>query len=349
MLAVRAATLGDSASLIALQRRCPQGEGLVVQAVNTPDFFARARAYQTHGVLLAHDGDRVVGSAAYGTRRALIAGMPRRIGYEFQYFTDPAWRGRGVAQALRAQVEQQLRAAGTVLSYGLVVAGNQPSIRLLEGQGFHAHRELDLSVFLPYKPMAVQGVVRPLGLRDLDAVARLREAAWGACDWYEPLSGRDLSELVERLPGFSVEDLRGLEVEGELVACAGIWDNSRLMEVTVERLSIQLRAVGLALDALRLVRPMPRMVQPGALMRQWILILTGFHQPAHLTPIFYQINNEALRRQADQIMLLSERSQPLSPRGNGLFRAGTKQTLYVKQFEPLPWGQQPVHIDGIDL
>lgn len=41
----REARPDDNEELLALQDRCPQGKSPVISIVNTPDFFARAKAY----------------------------------------------------------------------------------------------------------------------------------------------------------------------------------------------------------------------------------------------------------------------------------------------------------------
>lgn len=347
--------MADNEELIALQVRCPQGTTLVLSATNTPDFFARARAYPAHHVFVAEEDGQIIGSAACGLHEVLLGGEVRTVGYEFQYFTAPEARGQGVARELRGRVEQVLVAAGAALSYALIVEGNAPSRRVLKHQGFRPHRTLQTAVFLPYRPVDAEGVgvgmVRPLVPDDYPVVADLLQAAWGGHDFYEPLSPARLSELVERLPAFAADDLWGLELEdgGELVACLGIWDWSRITRVEVQRLTPQLRLIGGALDALRLLRPMPRMPKAGQELRQWALILPGFREPARLAPLLRHANNQALQRGADTLVALCAKDDPLLRASSGLFHATSGMQLYVKPLQALAFGDRPVHLDAIDL
>jgi len=82
----------DNAALQALQAKCPQGRKLIVSAVNTPDFFARAKAYESSKVFVARNGNRLICSAACAIRKAVVNGDTRRIGYAFQGFTAPDYR-----------------------------------------------------------------------------------------------------------------------------------------------------------------------------------------------------------------------------------------------------------------
>ena len=346
---VREATAADNQALIALQARCPQGTTLVFSTTNTPDFFARARAYPAHHVFVAQADGHIVGSAACGLREVLLGGEARTVSYEFQYFTAPEARGRGVARALRGRIEQALVAAGATLSYALLVEGNAPSRRLFERQGFRPHRTLQAAAFLPYRPVDVEGVVRPLTPDDYPAAADLLQAAWGGHDFHEPLSAARLRQLVERLPAFAAGDFWGLEEGDELVACLGIWDWSRITRVVVQRLPPQLRLIGVALDTLRLLRPVPRMLKAGQEVRQWGLILPGFRDPARLAPLLRHTNNEALRRGADTLVALCARDDPLLRASKGLFHATSGVHLYVKPLQALALGDHPVHLDAIDL
>ena len=81
---IREAVPEDNGELQELQAKCPQGTTLVASTVNTPDFFARAKAYESHKVFVACEGNRVIGSAACALRNATVAGKISRVGYVFQ-------------------------------------------------------------------------------------------------------------------------------------------------------------------------------------------------------------------------------------------------------------------------
>jgi hypothetical protein len=89
---IRDAMPDDNEELQALQGQCPMGTALVVSTVNTPDFFARAKAYGSWRVLVACENGRITGSAACSVRKGVVDGSIRRVGYEFQYFVSPEYR-----------------------------------------------------------------------------------------------------------------------------------------------------------------------------------------------------------------------------------------------------------------
>ena len=139
---IREALPEDNDELQELQAKCPQGTTLVASTVNTPDFFARAKAYESYKVFVACEGYRIIGSAACALRAVTVNGKISRVGYVFQAFVSPDARRKGVAGQLLQQREDYLRQQGAVLAYTLIMEGNLPSMRYIESRGFKLHRTL---------------------------------------------------------------------------------------------------------------------------------------------------------------------------------------------------------------
>ena len=119
------ARLQDNAALQALQEACPQGRGLVVSTVNTPDFFARARSYPHWRVWAAWEGEDLIASGAYGLRPALIQGREVRVAHQFQLFVRPDQRRSGAARALMGHMDRHVRRLGAALTYALIMEGKR--------------------------------------------------------------------------------------------------------------------------------------------------------------------------------------------------------------------------------
>lgn len=136
-----------------------------------------------------------LGSAACAIRDAIAGARVRRVGYEFQYFTSPDYRRRGVARSLRERIESHLSDQGAALSYALIMEGNVPSMRLFEREGFHLHRKLVMPAIAVIKEVQVPGAenIRSITPRDLEAVAELLNQTW-----HLPPVGQRLSSAVGR-------------------------------------------------------------------------------------------------------------------------------------------------------
>jgi len=349
---IREATPEDNLELQELQVKCPQGKTLIVSVVNTPDFFARAKAYESYKVYIAYEDNCMIGSAACGMRQAFINGNIRRVGYEFQYFTSPDYRGKGIAKQLHLQIEDHLIQCGAVLSYLLVIEGNLPAMRLFANLGFEHHRALVMPGLAIYKNMdlAHKGGIRPTTPEDLAAVAKLLNETWQGYDLYEPTSAEALTQFVNRTPAYSLNNLLVLEDRGEILACLGFWDWRQIMKITVVQRSLKMRMIGLMLDLVRNFRPMPRAPRAGNPLKQMMLTPIGFKDPVYLAVLLRYMNNQALQSGIEQIFCVCERDHVLLSAAKGFVRIDTAMHLYVKSFrQDGSMSDKPVFIDGIDL
>jgi GNAT superfamily N-acetyltransferase len=342
----------DNDELQALQAQCPMGTNLVFSTVNTPDFFARARAYADYQVFVACRGERIIASAACATRDALVGGRACRVGYEFQYFSSPAHRNQGAARLLHQHIEAHLRQHDVALSYLITSGDNLPAQKLFEGQGFGRHRDLFIPNLLIYKNMDLPGAgtISPLEPQDLAPVAALLDETWRGHDLYAPTSAQALEQYIQRIPAYDQDNLLLLRQGGEIVACLGYWDWNKITQVTVKSLNLQLRLLGWALGVIRRLRPMPRMVWPGQTMKQWALTPIAFKQPRHLAALLRRVNNLALQRSVEQLTFIGEKDHAMFQSIQGFFKADVQACLYVKTLDPgVSLSDAPVYIDGIDL
>ena len=351
---IREARHSDAAELQHIMAHSPWGANLIMTLINTPDFFARVKAYETAKVFVVQDEHgRIAGSAACAIRDLLVDGVPRKAGYEFQYFTSPDHRRQGVARKLRQHIERYLISEGVELTSAIIGKENAASIGLFEREGFGLHRDLLCCFLLVYQhyDMRADRIVRPARLRDLGAIAGLLNETWADYDFYEPVNAISLARFIDRTPEYSLDNLLVLEDElGEIVACAGIWDWSRIMQIEVKAVDPKMRVMNWMMDLARLVRPMPRSFQPGSTLKQWGLTPIGFDDPGHLATLLRYINNHALQHQIEQVGFICEPDNPLLQSMTGFSATDINAGLYVKSLgASTVIGARPVFVDMIDL
>ena len=349
---VREATALDADGLMDVMAACPQGQDIAITTVNTPDFFARARAYDAATVFVAEDGGEIAGSAAGAIREQVVDGKLRRVGYEFQYFTAPEHRRKGVAGQLRQAIERYFREQQVELSTAAIIATNSGSLRLFESQGFHPRSEMTCHFLLTFREMQVEhpGTVVPASPGDLDSVAALLNRCWSGYDFYQPVTRRSLERFIDRTPAFNAEDLLVLEEDGEIVACAGIWDWSKIMRIQVASVPPALHAKSVAVGIARRFWPMPRLLRRGMTLRQWGLTPLGYQEPRHLAALLRAINNLAVNRGIEQIGLALQQGQAAGAALRGFSTLDINFRLYVKPLDGQAFGAEaPVHFDMVDL
>lgn len=346
---IREALPEDNDELQELQAKCPQGTTLVASTVNTPDFFARAKAYESHKIFVACEGGRIIGSAACVLRDAIVNGKIRRVGYVFQAFVSPDARRKGVASRLLQQREDYLSQQGAVLVYTLIIEGNLPSMQHVEKRGFNLHRTLVMPALVVRKEMNVSsmGKIRPVTSKDLATVAEFLNETWQGFEFYEPTSAEALTQFINRTPAYSCDSLLVLEDQGEILACLGFWDWSQIMRITVKALSLKMRMIGFLLTTTRIL---PEFLKPGDIMKQIMLTPIGFKDPSHLAVLVRYVNNQALLSGIQQIFCICERDHMLLRSMKGFIRVNTAMHLYVKLLQQnISLSDTKVFIDGIDM
>jgi hypothetical protein len=181
----------------------------------------------------------------------------------------------------------------------------------------------------------------------LAKVAELLNTTWQGRELYEPTSAETLAQFIHRTPAFSHDNLLVLEEKGEILACLGGWDWSQVMRVTVKALSLRLQMIGWLLTTTRIL---PRFPKPGDTMKQMMLTLIGFKEPAHLAVLIRYLNNQARRKGVEQVFCIYERGDMLLKSTKGFIHVDTGLHLYTKPLaQNVSVAGGPVFVNGIDL
>ena len=349
---IREAVPDDNDALQKLQAKCPQGTDLIVSVVNTPDFFARAKAYELYKVFIAHEGKHILGSTACGVKNAVVNGEVRRVGYGFQAIVAPEHRRKGIASQLHQHREDYAAQQGAVLFYTLVLENNTPAMRYIEHRGFKLHRTVVMPGLSIYKEMvtASGGNVRSARPEDLVALADLLNETWKNFELYGPTSAEGLSQFISRTPGYSFDNILIIEEKGEILAFLGYLDWSQIMRITVETMSFKMRAMGLMVKIASIFRPMPKFIKPGDTLKQIMITLIGFKDPTHLPLLLKHLNNQALQRDIEQIFCICEQNHVMLKSLKGFIRIDTAINLYLKNLQQENLiSDKPVFFDGVDM
>jgi GNAT superfamily N-acetyltransferase len=337
---IRLAVQRDGAELLRAMADAPQRlNNLVVTLLNEPDYFARARAYDNATIFVAEDDGEIAGSAACAIRDVLIDGQWRQAGYEFQYFTAANHRRKGVAGRLHDAIEAHLRRKGVALSTAIISANNDPSLRFFEGTGFAPHRDLNvyfLTVF-PHLDLQTGRTVRAAKTADLPAIANLINTTWSSHDHFTPASPGSLLGFLDRTPGPRADRMLVLEERGEIVACAGLWDWSRVQQIRV--VAVEAAPAG-----------QPQRFQPGQTFKQWGISPVGFRDPADLVLLLRHAGNRALAHGVDRIGLVADTTDDLARTLQPMADVVTPLRFYAKPLTPdTTAGTRPLFVDIIDL
>ncbi|MCX7749980.1 MAG: GNAT family N-acetyltransferase [Candidatus Bipolaricaulota bacterium] len=306
MVRIRDATPADEPALRRLEAASPQGTRSRL-AVERATFFYRSALLPGARVLLAEEGNGAVGVLAFAPKEVFVGGEPVRVVYVYDLRSDPSYRRsmkRGLWELWTA-VEEEARGMGAPFLYGHVKGDNVDALRVFAKGGGWVAGEFEV-LTLPTRP----GPVRLSSLPDpKSAVSALAEAL-GPRD-LRPLS---LPEVYAQ--GAELGYLRGVFrlKRGRSFAQVSVWDCSSVFQQRVLVLPLEYRLLGLLLNPLARVLPIPRVPVPGQALRFWHLFdvwVEGRAGPWLLRRLLGDLSHRARTEGVDLLALFRSAGDPL--------------------------------------
>lgn len=229
-IVVRDARPEDNTALIELDRQCVMGGAIQLVFDRFPDFFARSRAYEGFRLCVAEARGTIVGVGGVTIKNLQVNGTRDRWAYFYDLRVHPNHRRRGVAGQIADVLGESARATRAVGAYSLVLEGNVPSEMLVERRGSLPFKKCTLAL--------LSGAAGP-GRRPLepiteidDEVTSLLEETYTRYDFTPSWDPVTLNDTLGRLAGVGWQGLYGRRARGSWAMCLGLWDYSRVMQVT---------------------------------------------------------------------------------------------------------------------
>lgn len=149
---VREARPDDHAALLLLEGSAPHAGAALIQARS--NFFARTDAYPSSRVLVAAEGDTLLGVACVALGAVRVGGKPCDAGYIFNVRVDPERQARGIGPLLMDAASRWIEERGGHYLTGLIKTSNTPSMKMVTRLGWETvdrydYLVLDLGRFAP--------------------------------------------------------------------------------------------------------------------------------------------------------------------------------------------------------
>ncbi len=267
MVHIREAVREDDARLLALEAESPQGSGTSI-LLERSTYFYRSALADRGKVLVAEEGDRLVGVMAYVLREVWIEGEVVPVAYSYDLRADASYRRsmkRGLFLLWKC-LEASIHAEGARLIYGHVKHDNEAMLSIHLRTGSQPIGDFDV-ITVPTR----RGRTDLESVEDPISVAEEHAQVLGKCNMM-PVA---LSDLYRR--GAAAGYLRGVfrRTEGPSQARVSVWDISDVHRSRVMRLPLPLRGLGAITAPLARVLPVPCVPRPGDSVAFWHLF--DFH------------------------------------------------------------------------
>lgn len=267
LISIRKANKDDNTELLNVERMCPQGKSLVLQFDRSPDFFSRSRVYDRYTVYVAEQEGRIVGTVGTTIKEFNMDGKPVKGIYIYDLRVHPAFRGKGIGLKL---VQHVTMGENADLAYGIIMAENLPSIALFKRLGFQNLHDFTLfNVPLYDRKEHITCKTREMTSSDVSQVVGLINDQYRNRDFYTPLTEDDFLKKTKQLTDYGLHNIHVVEAADRILACAGLWDYSRILRAKVLRITTKLKMMSYALRFLNLftdTMKLPSVGEPFRLM-----------------------------------------------------------------------------------
>ncbi len=311
MFHIREAIPEDNEALLHLESQSPQGSGISI-LIDRDDYFYRSRLHDRSRVLIAEEHGKLVGIMAFAIKEVLLDGGPERVAYFYDLRGEASYRRsmkRGLFRLWRACLDE-IEGEGAAFIYGHVKSDNKNSMQIA--------KKMNAKIGATFNILSLPGLPGDPGdlddhLQDLEGeIARLDR-----CVGSRSLRPCDFGAAYRR--GVELGYLRGIfRLEnGDSAAQVSAWDLSKIYRGRVLRMPASLLALGIFLNPLATVFPLPRIPKVGeqlAYLQLFDPICVGEHGAALLKSLIQQLRRKIFADGIDILTLFVYQDDPFLPR-----------------------------------
>jgi GNAT superfamily N-acetyltransferase len=354
MTLIREAAEDDNDALNELQKKCPMGTSLVLGVDSSPDYFARSRPFKDWHVLVAVENGTIVGSAAYAISDTYVEGKQLKTAYEYGFIVDPLHRRKGIGEKLQRHIEHVVLEKDVNLLHLDIIEDNFPSISLFSKMRFQKVKDCTTFSLIPYKRQRTAGEanIRSMNEADVDDVTNLINEMYHDYNFFAPFQPKDFLEYLRRMPHFDFHNILVLRRNGNLEACLGYWDYSKVRRYIVEKMNRTLRIQTYLMKLIGLFAKMPRMPRLGEPLLSYNLTTMACRNSESMTELIKYSVNIALENKVNLILVAVDPGNPIATILSQFRHTELKLYFFTKSLrqERLPnLGERKLYIDATEM
>ena len=229
MVSIRPFEDGDNATMLEIEKLCPQGNEKYAMGVDkSPDAIARYKLYDDWKVLVAEEEGEVVGWIGWTVKHDSIQG--EQYVYLAEVIVHPEYQRRGIATKLVMEVEKNARETESDHIYCYIFEPNDSSQALFGQLGYSNLSEFKPCAISAYRKVNItqKSEIERINKNDINDVVRLINDYYAGRAHFIPYTPESFESYVNGIPAYGLENFWVVKDAGSVVACAGLWDCSVL-------------------------------------------------------------------------------------------------------------------------
>ena len=228
MVSIRPFEEDDNASMLEIEKLCPQGNEKYAMGVDKSDIIARYELYDNWKVLVAEEEEKIVGWIGWTVKGDPI--QEERYVYLAEVMVHPEFQRKGIATKLVTEAEKNARETGSDHIYCYIFGPNDDSKALFGKLGYSNKGEFKPCAISTYKKVNItqKFEIERINKNDIPDVVNLVNDYYARRAHFVPYTPESFESYVKGIPAYGLENFWVVKDEGKVVACAGLWDCSVL-------------------------------------------------------------------------------------------------------------------------
>ena len=260
----------DNSSLLDLEKLCPHGnESYAINADRSPDVTVRYKIYNNWNLLVAEENGKVVGSVGW-----TVKGQDRKYVYLAEINVHPDFQRGGIASKLLREVEKNAEDADHIYCY--VVEPNTAARSLFKNLGYSKIRDVKAFILSAYRKMDLDErfKIKKMDENEIPDVVNLLNSYHSNHEHFTHHSPESFKHHLNSIPAYGMENFWVAKDENDILACAGLWDCSKVVESYFSKEPFMLKFMGTVYRFLGKLRKTPYLAREGERLK---LIFTADH------------------------------------------------------------------------
>jgi len=260
----------DNSSLLDLEKLCPHGnESYAINADRSPDVTARYKIYNNWNLLVAEEDGKIVGSVGW-----TVKGQDRKYVYLAEINVHPDFQRGGIASKLLREVEENTEDADHIYCY--VVEPNTAARSLFKNLGYSKIRDVKAFILSAYRKMDLDErfKIKKVDENEIPDVVNLLNSYHSNHEHFTHHSPESFKHHLNSILAYGMENFWVAKDENDILACAGLWDCSKVVESYLSKEPFMLKLMGTVYRFLGKFRKTPYLARKGERLK---LVFTADH------------------------------------------------------------------------
>lgn len=314
MIAIRLFEERDNSYLLEIEKHCPQGDEKCALGVDKKgDILARYKMYDNWKVLVAEEGGKVAGWIGWTIKEDPF--RKSKYAYLVEVVVHPEFRRKGIAKQLINEAEKNAKDSGSDHIYCYIYDPNHASKTLFKRSGYSDMASVQQCAISTHKKsdLAQEFSIENPKKEEIQKVVRLINDYNKEHMHFEPFTAESFMAFLDRIPDYGKDNFWVAKKEEEIVACAGLWDSSKLADLYYAKEPSTMKAMRCIFGFLGPLVKMPKIPAEGERFKFQMMTNYAFNPKSSdaILNLIRSLGNMVLDAKSNYLLVVIDSKDPL--------------------------------------